>query len=369
MSRLFVVHTEASLGWGGQEIRVLSEMAGMIARGARMLLLCPPDARIYAEAQARDIPVEAIAIGRKKLAGLRALRRRLQELAPDLVVTHSSTDSWLVALATRFWRAAPPVIRIRHISAPVGRNASTRWLYRRAAAHVVTTGLRLRDDLIRDLQLDADKVSSVPTGIDLVRYSPRDKAAARRSLGLPEAGFFIGIAATLRSWKGHRYLLDAWAGLARDPVDRLLVVGDGPGRDNLRRQAEDLGIADCVSMPGNQSDVAPWLAAMDVFALPSYANEGVPQAIMQAMAMGLPVVSTPVGSIPEIVADGVTGILVPPRDTEALRAALARLAADTGLCRRLGEAAASTARERFADHLMLDRMEAIFRRVFAERVR
>lgn len=366
---LFVVHTEASLGWGGQEIRVLTEMAGMIARGDRMLLLCPAEARIFGEAQARGIPVEAVAIGRKRVAGLRALRRRLQALAPDLVVTHSSTDSWLVALATRFWHAAPPVVRIRHISAPVGRNASTRWLYRRAAAHVVTTGERLREDLIRDLQLDADKVSSVPTGIDLARYVPRDRATARRELGLPEGGYVTGIAATLRSWKGHRYLLEAWAGLARHVDDRLLVVGDGPGRDNLKAQAAELGITDCVVMPGNQADVAPWLAAMDVFVLPSYANEGVPQAIMQAMATGLPVLSTPVGSIPEIVSDGATGLLVAPRDVAALRAALQRLAGDVELRARLGSAALACARERFADGLMLDRMGAIFRRVLAERHR
>ncbi len=369
MTSRFVVHTEASLGWGGQEIRVLSEMAGMMTRGHRMLLLCPAAARIHDEAQARGVPVEALPIGRKRLPGLLALLRRLRKLKPDLVVTHSSTDSWLVALATRFWSAAPPVVRIRHISAPVGRNATTRWLYGRAAAHVVTTGERLREDLIRDLGLAEDQVSSVPTGIDLVHYAPRDNAAARRQLGLPEAGSYIGIAATLRSWKGHRYLLDAWAGMPRDAADRLLVVGDGPGRDNLRRQAEELGIAGQVTMPGNQSDVAPWLAAMDIFVLPSYANEGVPQSIMQAMAMGLPVISTPVGSIPEIVSDGATGLLVAPRDTDALRAALVALAGDPAQRRRLGDAAATRARERFADTLMLDRMEAIFQRVLAERRR
>jgi glycosyltransferase involved in cell wall biosynthesis len=359
-----VIHTEASLGWGGQEVRVLTEMSGMIARGHRMLLFCPAEARIFAEAPLRGIAVEALPIGNKSWSGLRTLRRRLRALQPNLVVTHSSADSWLTALATRFWRAAPPAVRIRHISAPVGRNATTRWLYGRAAAHVVTTGERLRQQLIDDLDLPPGHVTSVPTGIDLAHYAPRDKAAARRALGLPAAGFFVGIVATLRSWKGHRYLLDAWAALPAGG-DRLLVVGDGPGRDNLRRQAADLGIVERVVMPGNQDDVAPWLAALDVFVLQSYANEGVPQAIMQAMAMGLPVVSTPVGSIPEIVADGETGLLVPPRDTEALRAALARLAADPTLCRRLGEAAAARAGARFADRLMLDRMEAIFRQVLA----
>ena len=326
--------------------------------------MCPREARIYAEAGSRGIPVEDLPLGRKGWAGMRALRQRIRALHPDVLVTHSSTDSWLAAFATRFWSGRPAMVRIRHISAPVGRNAATRWLYGRAADHVATTGERLRQELMRDLGLPPAHVTSVPTGIDLTRYAPRDKRAARRALGLSEDGFFVGIVATLRSWKGHRYLLDAWAGLPAG-CGRLLVVGDGPGRENLQQQAADLGISERMVMPGNQNDVVPWLAALDVFALPSYANEGVPQAIMQAMAMGLPVISTPVGSIPEIVADGETGLLVPPRDTEALRSALARLAGDPDLCRRLGDAAAGQAGERFAESLMLDRMEAIFRQVLA----
>lgn len=357
-----IVHTESSCAWGGQEIRVLSEMAGMLKRGHEMLLLCPSAARIHAAAQARGVPVEALPIGKKRIPGVLALRRRLKSLQPDLVVTHSSTDSWLAALATCFWRDAPRIVRVRHISAPVRKNATTRWLYAEAADHIVTTGERLREELIRDLRLPADHVTSVPTGIDLARHAPQGRGAARRQLGLAEDGRIVGIVATLRSWKGHRYLLDAFAQLD-DKQARLLIVGDGPGFDNLRRQAAELGVADRVTMPGNQSDVAPWLAALDVFVLPSYANEGVPQAIMQAQAGGLAVVSTPVGSIPEIVADGVTGLLVQPRDVDALKAALTRLLHDDDLRARLGAAALAQARERFSDSTMIDRMEAIFRRV------
>ncbi len=365
MISLFVVHTEASLGWGGQEIRVLGEMAGMVARGHRMLLFCPAEARIFSEAQARGIDVEALPIGRKAWSAMRALRRRLKALQPNLVVTHSSTDSWLTALATRCWRVAPRVLRLRHISAPVGRNAATRWLYGRAAAHVVTTGERLRRQLIRDLDLAESHVSSVPTGIDLAGYRPRDRIAARRQLGLAEHGFIVGIVATLRSWKGHRYLLDAFAQLD-DKQARLLIVGDGPGRDNLRLQARELGVAERVTMPGNQPDVAPWLAALDVFVLPSYANEGVPQAIMQAQASGLPVISTPVGSIREIVDDGTTGLLVRPRDVAALRTALTRLRDDAVLRQRLGAAALAQALENYSDQRMLDRMEALYRQVLEQ---
>lgn len=358
-----IVHTESSCAWGGQEIRVLSEMAGMMARGHRMLLLCPAEARIFAEANKRGIPVEALPIGRKRIGGVLALRRRLRDAEPDVVVTHSSTDSWLAALASKFfWRKGPHIVRVRHISAPVRRGPPTRWLYGKAAARIVTTGKRLRDELIRDLDLPPTHVVSVPTGIDLARYAPGDRTAARRQLGLAESAPIVGIVATLRSWKGHRYLLEAFAKLGDGDV-QLVIVGDGPGRDNLRRQAADLGIDARVVMPGNREDVGTWLSALDVFVLPSYANEGVPQAIMQAQASGLPVITTPVGSISEIVVDRSTGLLVPPRDVAKLRDALAELLGDAALRRRLGDAALAQARERYSEARMLDRMEEVFRGV------
>jgi glycosyltransferase involved in cell wall biosynthesis len=144
------------------------------------------------------------------------------------------------------------------------------------------------------------------------------------------------------------------------PETTLVIVGDGPGADNLRAQVKALDIESRVRMPGNQDDVVPWLRAFDVFALPSYANEGVPQAIMQAMACGLPVVSTPVGSIDELVRDGDTGLFVPPRDVPALRAALERLRADPGLRSSLARRAGEHVRAHFALGGMLDRMEVIF---------
>jgi len=202
--------------------------------------------------------------------------------------------------------------------------------------------------------------------VDLNYYAPADRMAARRQLGLPEHTCIVGIVATLRSWKGHRYLLEAFSRLTL-PDLHLVVVGDGPGRDNVRQQAIDLGIADRMTQPGNQMDVAPWLAALDVFALPSYANAGVPQAIMQAMSTGLPVVSTPVGSIAEIVSDGVTGLIVPPRDTDALAEALERLCRSPELRTTLGQAALAQAKARFSRELMLDRMEAVFHDVLRTR--
>jgi glycosyltransferase involved in cell wall biosynthesis len=356
---LRILHTEASLGWGGQEIRVLTEARGVMRAGHEVQLAAPPDSRIAMEAPRFGVPLVALPIGRKRVGGVAAMRRLLGERRFDVVNTHSSTDAWLAALACACTVGAPPIVRTRHISAPVPRNIATRWLYARATRRIVTTGERLRAQVIAEAGVEAARVVSIPTGIDLGRFAPGDNAAARASLGLPASVPLVGIVATLRSWKGHRYLLEALASMARKDV-QLAIVGDGPQRASLEARARELGIDGRVTFAGNREDVAAWMQAFDLFCLPSYANEGVPQALMQAMACGLPVVTTPVGSIDEIVADGQTGVLVRPEDAAALRIAIERLLDDGALRASLGARAGAVARERFGEALMVQRMVAVF---------
>jgi glycosyltransferase involved in cell wall biosynthesis len=356
---LRILHTESSLGWGGQEIRVLTEARGVARRGHAVAIAAPPQSRIFQAAP--DYGVEAIAapIARKSPGGLLAMTRLLRNRRFDVLNTHSSTDSWLAAVAACLLRDPPPIVRTRHISAPVPRNLATRWLYRHATRRIVTTGERLREQVMAETGVAPDHVVSIPTGIDLDRFRPGDAAMAREELGLAAVGALIGIVATLRSWKGHRYLFEALAGLA-DRSARLVVVGDGPQREPLERLAAELGIAERVRFAGNQADVAPWMRALDLFCLPSYANEGVPQALMQAMACGLPVVTTPVGSIGEIVQDGETGRLVPPGDASALGAAIEALLADAPLRSRLAARAREAALQRFGEERMVERMLEVF---------
>lgn len=358
-----IVHTEASCGWGGQEIRILEESKGMMERGHEVTILCPPEARIHEEAKRRGIPVEPLPIGRKRLPGMLALRRWLAAHRVDVVNTHSSTDSWLAALACKTLRNAPPIVRTRHISAPIPKNAASRWLYNGAVRHVVTTGEALRRQLMEHNGVPADRVTSVPTGIDPARFSPGDQAAARTALGLDPAGHYLGIVATLRSWKGHFFLLEAFASLDL-PGWTLLIVGEGPMRGQIEKRIADLGLADRVKLVGQQDKPEDWLRALDIFCLPSYANEGVPQAVLQAMFTGLAIVTTPVGAILEAVSDGETALIVPPKDAAALAGAIRRLAADARLGARLGTAAHEAAIDRFSRHAMLDGMEAIFRGVY-----
>jgi glycosyltransferase involved in cell wall biosynthesis len=362
MRPLSIVHTEASAGWGGQEIRILTEATGMLERGHRVRLVTPPETAIASAAARAGIPVTKLPIGKKGVHEFWSMQHwlRANRAHVDVVNTHSSTDSWLAALACATMRAPPPIVRTRHVSTALNDRVATRWLYARAAAHVVTTGEALRRELTTRLHIPDNRVTSVPTGIDLTHFVPGDPHAARKRIGLQQQ-HVLGCVATLRNWKGHDYLFEAIA-LDRKGWDgwAVIIVGDGPHRPKLEAHLAALGLGDTVRFVGHQDDVVPWLQAMDVVTLPSYGEEGVPQAIMQAMACAIPVVSTPVGAIPEVLDDDLTGLLVAPRSADALAVGLARLRDDAPLRVRLGSQARQRALRDFDISKMLDRMEAIF---------
>ena len=361
MAALRIIHTESSLGWGGQEMRILAEAQGLMRRGHDVKLLCAPQARIHAEAANWGVTALALPVERKRLRGVRALATWFSQNRCDLVNTHSSTDSWLTSLAMLWLRRPVRVVRTRHISAPVPRGPLSRWLYMRAAARVITTGEALKRQLVEHNGFDASRIDSVPTGIDAGRFRPGERKASRAKFGLPQDKTLVGIVATLRSWKGHAFLIEA---MTRLPAQvELVIVGDGPQREALEQKIAKLGLRGRVRMQGQQADVLPWLRALDIFVLPSYANEGVPQALVQAMLVELPCVTTNVGGIAELAEHERTALLVAPRDPAALAAAIDRLAGNEGLRRELGAAARKHCVEGYSYERMLDRMESIYRNV------
>jgi glycosyltransferase involved in cell wall biosynthesis len=358
-TRPTILHTEASCGWGGQEIRILEESRLLVERGYRVDIACPRESTLFVRAPDwgfRPIPFPIV---RRTPRALMVTRSLLEGYRGAVVNTHSSTDAWLVAAASRLMRARPVIVRTRHVSTPVSRSPTSQWLYARGADHVVTTGESVRRDLIERLHLHPDRVISVPTGVDPVRFHPRDPGEARVRLGLPPDRPVIGILATIRPWKGHLYLLDAFA---RSGLDQwsLIIVGDGPHGPAVSRRIGELGIEHRVRMVGQQADPVLWLQAMDIVCQPSYASEGVSQSVLQAMMCARPVVSTPIGATEEALAHGHTGIMVPPRNVDALAAAIRDLAGSRERREELGQRARMFAAAHFANVTMADKMESVF---------
>jgi len=363
-----IIHTESSCGWGGQEIRILSEIEGMLARGHRVTLISPAHSKIFLEAQKKNMDVLPSPIERKNLKGLIGMHKSLHQIGDvDIINTHSSTDSWLATLSSLFSHKKTRIIRTRHVSTPIANNLPTKWLYINKAAYIITTGEALKQQLFDRNNIPLRKITSIPTGIDLARFKPLERKMAAQSLNLAEDNKYIGIVATLRNWKGHFYLIDAFYKLSvQYPEWTLLIIGDGPQKNNIVKKIDQLGIANKVVLPGNRDDIELWMNVLDIFILPSYGSEGVPQSILQAMACQKAVISTNVGAITEAVIHNQTGLIIEPKNTQQLIHAMTALISDTQKREEFALNGLLRARKLFGIEHMLLKTEEVYKSVMEQ---
>jgi len=358
-----IVHTESSVVMGGQERRVLAESLGMRDRGHDVWIATPPGGALAGRAAEAGLEVVPMSFRRSLLPiNVRALTSWVRRLQLDVVNSHSSADSWTAAFARRLGPRAGALVRSRHISVRVKPGPLHRFLYGQAD-FVITTGESVRGELAESGLVPLERSTSIPTGVDLERFHPHsgNRAEARHFLGVAAEGPVIGVVAYLRQDKGHAVLFRALPGILESyPKCSLVVVGDGPERANLEALAGRLGIEASVRFAGLREDIPVVLPGFDIFCQPSLRNEGVPQSVLQAAAVALPVVSTEVGGIPEAVVHGETGFVVPPDDTDALAKAISALLADRGLRRRLGDVGRRHVSQSFSVQRMLDLTERAY---------
>lgn len=366
--RLSILHTESSLGWGGQERRILLEAKALRERGHRLLLGCDPRGELYHRARKENFPVFPLPFGGlgRNLRAWQTLRRLLARERVDILNTHSSLDSWVGMLAWRTLGRRPVLVRTRHLSTPVRQSWPTRWLYHAPAA-IITTGENISQVLHERLGVPKSRLFAIPTGVPLEEFLPRPPdPALRKSLRLPPDAFIFGTLSVLRSWKGHLFVLEALKRLLEAGEECfLIIVGEGPYRPVIEERLSALDLSEHVRLVGHQEQVADWLALMDVLVMASYAHEGVPQAVLQAMAMGKPVVASRVGGIPEVITPEANGLLIPAKDPDVLARAMHRLLQDKGLREDLGRRGKTLVLENFSLTRMAAKVEALYERLLA----
>jgi glycosyltransferase involved in cell wall biosynthesis len=359
---LSIVHVLSSFGVGGQERVALDLAAGQVARGHRVAavsLAGEPDGPLAAELADSGVVVDRLrrrdGVDPVLVARLAIAMRRYR---PDVVHTHNPLPLIYGAPAGRLVRAA--AIHTKH-----GRNPGTRAevALRRAAARLVHAFVAVSDVTADQAREQRDcppsRLCVIPNGIRLDRFFPDAgrRAATRAELGLPADAWVVGTVGRIDEYKNQRMLVRALAPRL-GPDHRLVVVGDGPYRDELAAEVAASTAAPWIVLAGRRMDVDRIVPAFDVFALPSK-TEGLPLVVPEAMAAGLPIVATSVGGLPTVIDDNVTGYLVPV-DEAALAAALDRLAADRDAARRIGTAARAAALARFSADRMLDDYMALY---------
>jgi len=272
-------------------------------------------------------------------------------------IIHCSTFGYMSGLAVLAGRilGRPTLLRVATENDVREFAEGRHWKYRlffwllRGAAGVIAPSTALRDELLR-AGFSPERIVCFANAVDVHRFRPArptEKAEAKSALGLPKDTAVIGTVARLVQRKGIDVLLRAFGMVCHNHRAHLIVVGDGPMGEELRALAHELRIEDSISWFGFQADPVKWLEAMDVFAFPSRL-EGVPNAVLEAMAAGLPIVATTIGGVVDILEEGRTGFLISPDDPDALAAALDRLLRNAPLRADLGYHARKRAVEIFS---------------------
>jgi glycosyltransferase involved in cell wall biosynthesis len=362
-----ILIAESSTTMGGQELAVLLHAEGLRKRGHKVRLILEPGSSIYRKAVDQGLPVEPVAMGRLRYpTAIASFRRLMTRDRPALLHVNSSRDSWIGGLAARLVTPCVKVVRSRHISTPLNRSIPTRFLYRRLMDFVIVTGGEMtRRALIERDGLAPDRVAAFPIGIDVGQFKPgRPDRDLRLELGLAPAYRLVGLISYLRSYKGHEYFIEAAARvLPREKDVMFLIVGEGPEEERLRARVASLGLAERVKLLGFREDLLSVFRSLDLFVIPSVEGDTIPQVLMQALAVGLPVVSTTVGSIPDVVRDGQTGFVVGPRNADALAERILTLLADAELRTEMGRRGRMLVEQEYSLDRMLDRLEEVYEKV------
>ncbi|MEE9218117.1 MAG: glycosyltransferase [Acidobacteriota bacterium] len=361
--RLTVLHLNTERGWRGGENQTFHLAQGLRRRGHTAILVCQKGGRLEERARREGIPCHALSMrGELDLHAILNLRRLLRDSAPDVVHYHTSHAVSLGTLAALCGNASP-TLATKRTSFPLGGNPLSLAKYTFRVDRVVAVSRQVRDLMVRE-GVPAERVSVIPSGIELERFCNLNRNRDLRArLGWNDHHFVLGSVGHLAAHKGHLVLLEAFARMRRHlPEARLLLVGDGEQRAFLEARTRELGQQQAVHFAGFQAEVPLWLSSFDLFVLPSLSGEGSPAVVKEAMAAGIPVLTSDVAGIREIVEDGVNGRVVPVSDADALSAAALEMAADPAGRVMLARRARASA-GRFSMEAMVAAMEETYHRL------
>jgi len=364
---VFSLHIDTARTWRGGQNQVLLTVNGLRARGDRAALVAHPSGELRRRAAEGLELIPVAPRTEMDLAAAWRLARVLRRLRPDVIHAHDPHGVAMAALARSL--AGPggevPLIAARRVDFHLKGHSFSRWKYRQVDCFIAASEA-IRRMLIGDGVAPGDVVT-VHEGIDVDRVAGAPRANIHQEFWLPADAPIVGNVAALVPHKGQRHLIEAVPIVLRSVPDaRFVIVGDGELRGALERRVHELHVEKHVFFAGFRQDVPNLIKAFDLFVMSSV-TEGLGTSLLDAMACGRAIVATTAGGIPEVVADGDTGLLVPPHDHRALAAAIVRLLTDAALRTRLGDAGLARVREQFSVERMVEETAQVYARVAGRR--
>lgn len=358
-----ILHLEASMGYGGQELRILKESIGLRKQGFEIMIGAPKGAKILEAMKNYGFKTFELAFKKLKFfSTLIQLRQIIKNEKIDLINTHSSLDAWIGGSIAKLHNI--PIIRTRHLSTPIKKGLNSYLLYNVLADHVVTTCQEIVPIIINQARLSPSRCECIATGIDPEKLAINQEALAqfKNHYNLKEDDLVVGTLCILRSWKGLKEFLQACAKLKEATKIKWLIVGSGPSEERLKREAKALQIEHLVIFTGHLNPPYTALAAMDIFVLLSTANEGISQATLQAAFLKKPLITTPTGGLKEICLHEKTGLIVPIFNSDAVANAVESLKSKD-MREKLGKNAHQLIMDNYTESHMVEAMIKIYKKL------
>jgi glycosyltransferase involved in cell wall biosynthesis len=360
---VFSLHIDTARSWRGGQNQVLLTVNGLREIGDRAALVAHPDGQLLRRAAEGLDLIPFAARSEMDLSAAWRFSRVLKRLRPDVIHAHDPHGVAIAALALPMSGSgpSPALVASRRVDFHLKNNSLSRWKHRQVDCFIAASEA-IRRMLLSD-GVPADRAVTVHEGVDISHIVAAPAVNVHEALWLPHHAPLVGNVAALVPHKGQRYLIEAAHLVVREiPDARFVIFGEGELREHLERLVHEHNLEKHVLLPGFRTDILGCIKGFDVFAMSSV-TEGLGTSLLDAMACQTPIVATRTGGIPEIVEDGVNGLLVPPRDAPALARAIVQLLNDQTRRRQMGEAGFTRVNERFTVERMVAQTAAVYRRL------
>jgi len=361
---MFSLHIDTARTWRGGQNQVLLTVNGLREIGHRAALVAHPDGELRRRAAEG---LELIPLAPRTEMDLSAawrLARVVKRLQPAVVHAHDAHGVAMASLALSLGGTGtqgPALVASRRVDFHLRQNSFSRWKHRQVDCFICASEA-IRQMLVAD-GVPPDRTVTVHEGIDLDHVRSAPAVNVHEAFWLPHRAPVVGNVAALVPHKGQRHLIEAAHLVIQQMPDvRFLILGEGELRDSLERLVREHHLEKHVFLPGFRTDVLGCMKGFDLFVMSSV-TEGLGTALLDAMACGKAIVGTRTGGIPEVVEDGETGRLVPPRDHAAMAQAILTMLADDEQRRRMGEAGLARVRARFTVERMVAETAAVYGRL------